>query len=92
MNRLFMWDSQSCATLSNHRPHTPNEQESGSSPLVGSPFCPDLQDEREIYWELGTASYPMYCNPRHFVTAQKQHSGNVCVAGSCTSTRLPARR
>ena len=31
---------------------------SGSSPLVGSPFCPDLQDEREIYWELGAASYP----------------------------------
>ena len=38
MNRLFMRDSQSCATLSNHRPHTPNEQVSGSSPLVGSLF------------------------------------------------------
>jgi hypothetical protein len=38
MNRLFMRDLQAPATLSNHRPHTRNEQVSGSSPLVGSPF------------------------------------------------------
>jgi hypothetical protein len=33
---LSMQDLQTPATLSNHRPHTRNEQESGSSPLVGS--------------------------------------------------------
>jgi hypothetical protein len=33
-----MREMQTRATLSNHRPHTPNEQVSGSSPLVGSLF------------------------------------------------------
>jgi hypothetical protein len=33
-----MREMQTRATLSNPRPHTRNEQVSGSSPLVGSPF------------------------------------------------------
>jgi hypothetical protein len=37
-----MRDLQARATLSNHRPHTRNEQVSGSSPLVGSLFSPYL--------------------------------------------------
>src|SRR5215217_1472836 len=35
-NPLSMRNLQCRATLSNHRPHTRNEQVSGSSPLVGS--------------------------------------------------------
>jgi hypothetical protein len=35
VNLLSMLDLQACATLSHHRPHTRNEQVSGSSPLVG---------------------------------------------------------
>ena len=36
-NPLSRRDLQPCATHSNGRPHTRNEQVSGSSPLVGSP-------------------------------------------------------
>ena len=42
------------------------EQESGSSPLVGSPFGPDLQDEREIYWVPGRCFPPHVLHPEVF--------------------------
>jgi hypothetical protein len=54
-----------------------NEQESGSSPLVDSPFCCDLQEKRK---SGRTRSNPKlqqpYCNPslaKNYITATRIH-------------------
>jgi hypothetical protein len=43
-----MLEMQARAMISNHRSHTRNEQESGSSPLVGSLFGCDLQENSAL--------------------------------------------
>src|SRR5215208_45142 len=58
-----MQDLQARATLSNHLPRTRNEQVSGSSPLVGSLFFADLQENAGQRQCLGMESKPNLLQP-----------------------------
>jgi hypothetical protein len=62
-NSLPMRDLQDPATLSNHWPHTRNEQISGSSPLVGSLFFSRFAAKSlDLEGSLRSEKGAIYCN------------------------------